>query len=665
MSERKVQIVLPQEKNVLGVPTDQSVILNLDTNQREINDNEMLRLVDVVARYNQERNSSNVYRLYGNLQLLNGNGITLQTSGTPENWEYKAFYTDDLLIQNPSGFTHNWNLQVCYPAEHTQDIGLSQFRWPTAPFDNKHTIYQGLPFQLTYQTEAASNTYTVLHTFKHEFGANLTPDDYVYLITATGGTISPLYGFHKVLDTVLPDGTLADNVVVLNTDTFDNNYGSYKRVVNVSTDDINFNHNVPCSLNQITTLTAGTYCLSLFQHNVEVGDYVDVREYSGTTFNRFNGLHRVKQVISKYLFVIDTPAFLNQNAGISTLSKPDFKWRYRKLDGTPSHYLARWFRVILPGDFTNTITDIPYDLQPMNMSRTVFGNVTPTQTEWENCGMEAQSGSEADGVCSYIWNMDVDTTQLRDNWGRPVSELLLALIKRKNLVPDRPVPYLYQALQPNWLNNLMVTAQTTSFYYVGSTVPFLPYNAPVFTTTGLQVPQFPYAPVTSSQLWVKINQNLFSNPTIVGPNNGWDTAWAGLSGGTLQYMGDLVDYNVYELGHTVIDDIHWKLKNAIAQEGYVYKPFRRIPIRHFSSQIEYQDDYYEPVPYWHEILNGKNVWRSLNDFGFKDPSATGVNVNDAPFLNGGHYMFNVFCYELRRQSKTSPPQYLTPFGGIC
>jgi hypothetical protein len=83
------------------------------------------------------------------------------------------------------------------------------------------------------------------------------------------------------------------------------------------------------------------------------------------------------------------------------------------------------------------------------------------------------------------------------------------------------------------------------------------------------------------------------------------------------------------------------------QEGYFYKPHHQIKIRNFSNYIEEADSTVDMIPSYAVIRDdGKYIWRDLLSIGFNDGE---TNILDYPFLNGSHYRYQNYCFNLKRQ----------------
>ena len=83
------------------------------------------------------------------------------------------------------------------------------------------------------------------------------------------------------------------------------------------------------------------------------------------------------------------------------------------------------------------------------------------------------------------------------------------------------------------------------------------------------------------------------------------------------------------------------------QEGYYYKAHHQFKIRNFSSYIETGNATTVDMPtYAIDLGDGRFVWRDLLDLGFAE---TNIKPLDYPFLNGTHYLYDNFCFYVKRQ----------------
>ena len=141
----------------------------------------------------------------------------------------------------------------------------------------------------------------------------------------------------------------------------------------------------------------------------------------------------------------------------------------------------------------------------------------------------------------------------------------------------------------------------------------------------------------------------------------------------LDFYGDLVEYNTNEVKETILANVSHRFNTANRettapfayvstigafsaatsinlgprQEGYFYRAHHLIKIREFSSYVETGDQFTEGIPdYAVSLGDGRYLWRDILDIGFNESNAKTL---DYPFLNGCHYMYDNYCFHVRRQ----------------
>ncbi len=339
-------------------------------------------------------------------------------------------------------------------------------------------------------------------------------------------------------------------------------------------------------------------------HNLVTGDSVRI---TGTT--GYDGDYVVARVglddgdLQEYYFVIDKPYVPN---AISLTSRMQ-----RLFGGTPSQYYFRKFKKIKTRNTPIIETD-DYETYPLAFSDNVF----------------------TDSISQFVFNEDIDVTDLTDNLGRPISELYLTIIK---------------------------TDSNSLFSSVSS---------------GIETPYLPILDTSNTNIWLQ------QIPTINRIHNGAGTPF--ISSVPLEtnlsinstsdiFYGDLVEYNTSEVKETKLAHVSHRFNtlsretatpiNYISglggsptttlinlgprQEGYFYQAHHLIKIREFSAYVEQGDIFTEGVPsYAIDLGDGRYLWRDILDIGFN-----GLNeeILDYPFLNGCHYMYDNYCFHVRRQ----------------
>ena len=592
-----------------------NIKVELQSTWRTIPDSNVVEMVSLAKRYDKERQASTTHRIYGCLSFITTNELETSTTFLPST-----------LILN----TTNYNLQLLYPSSHTSNLTLSDFScdvfallctyYSGGANCQSHKIYHGLPFTQSNPVTYRNRTLTSLKTYAHKYGNNIKPDDYVYVIPGVGGVSNKLYGINKVVGNVLEDGTF--NVLVLDNTELGTYGGSYKKIIEPSKEDIGFLLTIGCELYITGATTNDLFIRCEEPHNVTIGDYVDVRYSAGTNFNVYNGIHKVSRIVNQNIYVCDVPSHILHNSmapvqDINSMNPTAYGYQYRYLDGHPSEYYVRKFKVLDAGDYQTTQYGVDFYLQELHMSNTIWKNVPEYQNN--GCNVIIQSGSDDDKVCSFVFNTDVNISSYADNLGRPLTEIYLGVIKRKN-------PGAYNTLITNFQGSLV---------YDGITTFYKPLNLPSYSSQ------------QSKSLIDYFNVSQFNDG---GFNVGYE------------YYGDLVEYSPVDIKETTLDPFQFRAGGNI--EGYVYEPFKKIQLRYFSTDIETSNNYYGNVPAYASYYHNVYQWRELSPYGFKDVTNSGVESVDRPFVNGAHYNFIGTSLYLRRQNK-DPDSQIILFNGNC
>ena len=333
------------------------------------------------------------------------------------------------------------------------------------------------------------------------------------------------------------------------------------------------------------------------KHNLLAGDTVRI---TGT--NGYNGDYLVNRIgldngdLKEYYFVIDAPptGAISGNSRIKRLS-----------DGVESKYYFRLFRKIKTRT-SSVIEDDDYDIYKLGFSENIF----------------------SDSITQFVFNEDIDVSNLTDNLGRPLSELYLTVIKTDsnglftNISSGIETPFISN------LNNSVTNTYLTSIPVINK------------IHNGGQLPFPSHQP---------LELNISFNNT--------------------EFYGDVVEYNDNELLEVVLGEVNHRF-NTInresnpqlvtntqtinlgpRQEGYYYKAHHLIRIRNFSSYIEQGDSIVENIPnYATNKGDGRFTWRDLLDIGYVE---TVSDALDYPFTNGSHYLYDNYCFIVKRQDPFS------------
>lgn len=265
----------------------------------------------------------------------------------------------------------------------------------------------------------------------------------------------------------------------------------------------------------------------------------------------------------------------------------------RVVNGNPSKYYFRKFKKVKTRS-SDIIENDDYEISSLAFSENIF----------------------TDNVVQFSFNEDIDVSDLKDNLGRPISELYLTKIKTDSRgIFTRVSSGLEMPFLPVMASNInyLVKVPTIQRIHNGGEIPFKSS-----------------IPLEES---VSINQN--------------------------DFYGDLVEYNSYEVKETILSDVQHRFNtidretkgNAIVkgqrQEGYYYKAHDLIRIKNFSSYVEQGNKTTTGMPEYKEDLgDGRFLWRDVLDIGFNDGQEHIVNY---PFLNGCHYIYQNYTVHVRRQ----------------
>ena len=346
------------------------------------------------------------------------------------------------------------------------------------------------------------------------------------------------------------------------------------------------------------------------RHNLKQGDLINI---TGLAPPSFDGRYRVLRTglddgsMRDYYFSVDIdPSQIN-------VTSASFR---RVLGGTQNGFESRYYlRLFKKITTVNTninngiVEDDDYEIYQAAFSNTIFN----------------------DEVCQFVFNEDIDVGNIRDNLGRPISEMFLTIVKTRDNNFFTPIQ---AGLECGLVNGIINTSTQNPIPDVRQL-----RDGPI------QLPNYNDSPVPLTAN-VTINDNYF--------------------------YGDIVEYNDYELIEHVLGVVghRFNTENRISNgitigcgfsglsssakciagprhEGYFYYPHHRIKIRDFSTYIEQGNANTIGIPdYALDLGDGRWLWRDLLDIGVNDGQEETLNY---PFLNGAHYMYQNFCFPVRRQ----------------
>lgn len=322
-------------------------------------------------------------------------------------------------------------------------------------------------------------------------------------------------------------------------------------------------------------------------HNLIEGDIVSV---TGTTND---GEYEVKRIgldngdLKRFYFCIDIdPTTITVGANSRMI---------KITNGIPCQYYFRKFKKIKTKSDPVIQTD-DYEVYNLAFSENIY----------------------TDPIEQFVFNEDVDVSDLTDNLGRPLSELYLSIIKTDSLGIFTNVS---SGIESPFIAHLN-----------GGNVNTYLKNIPVIQKIH-NVASAPSQTFNALELNVNVNNS--------------------------DFYGDVVEYNLTTVEEIVLSDVYYRFStvnrettgNSVVAgprpEGYYYKAHHLIKIRDYSSYIEEGDSNTVGIPdYATNLGDGRYVWRELLNIGTTDLKKDYVNY---PFLNGSHYLYDNYCFDIRRQ----------------
>lgn len=335
------------------------------------------------------------------------------------------------------------------------------------------------------------------------------------------------------------------------------------------------------TINKVVINKETLFCFGTpLKHNLSIGDQIEI---SGISPIVLNGKYDVvglgfDNTLLDYYFLLKlevSNVFLTANSRFSKI-----------INDVKSEYYIRKFKKIkmVSGAL---VSNNDYEIYPLAFSNNIFN----------------------DKISQFIFNENIDITDLVDNLNRPLSEIYVTIIKANNSgfsnvksgfdLKNIGTDNLSDIRRITNLNNLELDSNVTisDDYFLGDVVEY--------------------------------NKNELVETTLCNINHRFNTTNRD-NGGTIV---DPIDNSVLNLGNRY--------------EGYYYNPHNKIQIREFSSYIETGDLNTLGLPDYYEVLSdGRVIWRDLLDIGFNDLKQVKI---DYPFLNGCHYLNKNINFFLRRQ----------------
>jgi hypothetical protein len=595
--DQYIKYVLGELRNKESLNTDNFIPFEVVNKSNLVESGNNAYILNADEQFNIERNESKKYRINGKLKFLTDNLFSGAFGTQPNSIDFNPITEENNLL-DVNGINKNWLIQITYPSEQSEDFNLKINGVSTS-------VSEGLQIE-NFLPEPELNRTIIRTKQKH----NLTPGEYVYvnIINLIGSTqIQTFYetyqGYHRVVSL---DPQNMENGFVIDTQFIQDQVvvGNIKRVLNASKNDVTFDYTKNIEQiqrsNEFGTTTGTTLNYTKIfspNHGLVEGNFIDLRF---NLANRINGTREVIKVIDEDNFLIK----FNLNLiGVTQLNPQlillPLELKFRRTNAIPSKYYVRKFEVI-------------------------------TELKDYRCyrgGFETSIFTDGYVNDTYLFHFDtdIDTSNLRDNLGRPLTELFLTITKRSSGDLSE---------FGGWSN--VINMWESDKQVIGNN----------FDNDGTDFN------IETLSYW--------NNPTNIGQS------------GTIQrpnigdkFIGDIVEYNRLELIEHVVHKTIFRFtpNNVINNttyitdsEGYYYYPHNRIELNKFSDiiRIEKNSDNVL-VPDYVQINNdGTVVWRDILPIGFFE---LGVNGVDYPFVNGCHYIYDNHDIYLRRQLPVGVENY--------
>lgn len=619
-SDYKIKYVAPTKKFALALESQTFIPLTLSGTRALTESDNNIFIINAAEETNVEKNETTKYRIQGRLQIVTDNTIVpaWDTEPIPDSaWtpETEGVGLDKSFIPR------NWVLSISYPYKNVDEanvVAADKNKTVVGTNTNFTTIaYEGFQIVelLPFNYKSGITNILIRTQQKHGF---IDLDDYIYIAPKAnfindGVDTFRYLGFHQILDFEPGNEEFG---LILNTEYIPSTnfdflgnqipvpfLGVGKRVFEPSSNDITFSNPINVTQIQASNVSGTTSGTTIYtkifsqQHDLKVNDFIEVRVYNNLTLPN---LYKVVATPTPDTFVIKYN-ILSQNA--FAVQPINYNLTYKFLDGVPSEYYYRQNKLLTgPKD---------YQVYKAGFSKNIFND------------------GYINDVFLFHFDKDIDVGNLKDNLGRPLTNLYLTIIKRASSGNNN-----YDGFK-KWAENYQILEGNRTY------TPIFDQNNPVVTSV--------------LSYW----QN--NNPL---------TAGSYLSEGALIY-NDFVEYNRAFLTERVLSNTLGKFAPSQVypvpnttpptyeydtREGYTYKIHQEINIRKFSNRIETTANRSNEIyPDYVQVNNDGTVsWRDLLPIGFFEPSENNTsNGIDYPFVNAKHYLFGEYPIYIRRQTATT------------
>jgi hypothetical protein len=590
MAIGRIQKRLNKFTSKQSVNIDTPINLPLISEQKILPIGEINHIVNEVEQFNKERNISKKYRLIATIDPLISNVLfNISSDKVPKDFGLKPS-SDDLNDK-----THSYGWEVFNNNIFKQDI---------------------------LKTQAADGGSSPLAV-----NPMLGREDYTYeqAIKKSLKEINGWFGFFDPDDTKAGDCSFYDMEPTRYKFDFNNNVNkNWDIVVTYPAKNDTTHHLVNNGL-LITTMTVRNFggrqlvCLgTAVPNNLVNGDDIKL---SNMPLALLNGTFSVLSLgldngdYKKNFFTIAIDATIPSVASLVGIAFNGGRLK-RLYFGHEVEYYIRKFRKIKMFSTQKEMESDDYELYPVGFAVTSF----------------------KDKLFQLIVNEDIDIENLKDNLGRPITEIYVTILKTDSNNTFTKVMDGFDMI--NIEGN--TKTNTAQFRKLG--------NIRKIHTLGssIKAPFPSHDPLDLAGNGIDINDN--------------------------EFYGDIAEYSQYEVRETILSKVKHRFNtidreltgdisisdsaetDATKQsktiegsrlEGYMYNPHHRIQIRQYSNYVEQGNDKTINIPEYRELIgNNLYLWRDLLDIGYNDGIEQPIEF---PFLNGCHYLYSNICFPVRRQ----------------
>lgn len=536
--------ILRNQNRFKGAPEQDYLIqVPLESQEREIIEGDRNVYLSQTSQFEEERQSSNVFRIGGKIVNIFDNGVSGYTSYTP-------FGNNLFYINGVEAKTINANQN---PPQISAWKGYVQF--------DEFTFYRtsGISGHIPFYNKSASTynwniyvSYPVSGDTEQQMRYENTQFSAVTYFQASDGV--PF-----VLQNTNPDGK------------------------------------------SLVTFYCGV------SHNLQIGEFVELSISSNGT-NYF----QVESLGDQY-FGSEDKIFSIYNIGYTAFTNNSTGTFKRVLDinntgETTSQYYVRRHKILT--------SESDYDLTKLGFENNAFSN--KKQLEYSALtpnGVSRVSVKDGSQTCGFTFTKDIDTSELLDNQGRPLSELFVTIMQKGYMgYFNKPYSNGYPGLLIGWDFNFL-DGKDDIWWNAAS---------PTNKDLGLSTSSYNFSGKTF----------YYNNPLEIGDI----------------ISGDFCEWNDFVMTETVLSKMMHKFSyNPLIfsnssplnyESGYFYQPHFSVPIRAFSTYIEVgAKETVDFIPDWSFYSETERQWRwrDLYPYGYIDTDGVGV---DSPFLNDAHYPFS-------------------------